>query len=1126
MASSNQVELVVTVEVDKANQSIKSVNANLSSIESTAARSARGAAAGIDGMTAAMVKGAAAGNILAHAFEQVVGWLKEYGTEIVKYAARTQTMGVVTNQLAKVNEYNSGAVGRLVERIKQLGISTQEAHGVVQRMIFAELDLSKATELARVAQDAAVIAGVNSSEALENIILGITTGQTRLLHTMGLQVSLEQTIQEEEKKRHHTLSESEKREAMLNKVLQEGVKIRGTYESAMGTAGKQMTSLTRLWQEAKNALGEQFLPEFSKFIKMLGEMLDWVRKNASEISGFIKLFGAAALGAAVGQFISWMAAARISVLALNAAMALNPWIAGGMLIAAAGYVGYEQYQDYKQRQQAQEQEMKDAGIRAAIQRGQTLEDLKKAGYSEQEIKGAFFGRRKLMAIPGFETEMPSDWKSPEGIATIERDEKGFKLVFGKKQQTEAERRAEQEAREWAEEARKHQVSVERQFRDEAIANRLGVITVGGKHMEVPLTGYAKEVADMNAKLDKATHVNKEGVERFVPLTKKAWESVMETMRAQWAEFQQKLHKDTKEYFADYVREMEDADHRRHELEIKQFQERLAYDVKIAETNMQHLATVYAFEEQRAGFDRDARLRTLDAFDAQTIEQKAWVEQQKAQIEIDYLERVHEVKQRLFDLETSQRVMDYELEMKRLGYSADEIQRRIAEYTQQRDQIRQQNQEVTGAAVDAARQNAANRTAAMIRDHNRQIFDSFKRQAEGVFDALVTKSQSVWSAIGNAFKTAMLTAIKEVVTSRVAATLMYLFTGQRVTFAGGGAGPGGSGGILGGLGGILGVGAIPVFGGTGGGPIHGGSVGGWGTPPFIPAGASGAGGATRGGLLNWGGMVGGWKDALTRLGNIGFRPERWRMDELGNMTKIANARGIGGWQGGALLAGGGLLALEGLRRGGWSGVGMTTAGGAMIGAKFGGPIGAAIGAIAGFAAGIVRLFVKGAEDKAKEKIKALYGVDIHDKALLKQIVDTAKSAFGGNLDMAIRSPQIRDLIQLYAMTTGQTPIGMPQSVTPLSLAQTGGALYQTTQYQNGTALSGLAGLPSLDQVGGGVATNAGGTIVIPLSIDSQTVGNVVIQNGRVVTQGAITAMKSNVGRREMTALQLAPGTLVS
>jgi hypothetical protein len=167
------------------------------------------------------------------------------------------------------------------------------------------------------------------------------------------------------------------------------------------------------------------------------------------------------------------------------------------------------------------------------------------------------------------------------------------------------------------------------------------------------------------------------------------------------------------------------------------------------------------------------------------------------------------------------------------------------------------------------------------------------------------------------------------------------------------------------------------------------------------------------------------------------------------------------------------------------------------------------------AGIVRLFVKGAAEKAHDKNKALYGVDISDKGVLQQIVDTATPAFGGNLDLAIRSPQIRDLIQLCAMSTGQKPTGMPGTVTPLSVVETGGGLYQATQYSTCQRLAGLAGLPSLDQFGGGKLTNAGGTIVIPLQIDSQAVGSVVI-----------TAMKSNSGRREMTALQLSPGTLVS
>src|SRR5690349_24725652 len=61
----NKLELVVSVEVDKANQSIKSVNASLSGMEQSAVKAARGASGGIDHMTASMVKGATAGQLLA-----------------------------------------------------------------------------------------------------------------------------------------------------------------------------------------------------------------------------------------------------------------------------------------------------------------------------------------------------------------------------------------------------------------------------------------------------------------------------------------------------------------------------------------------------------------------------------------------------------------------------------------------------------------------------------------------------------------------------------------------------------------------------------------------------------------------------------------------------------------------------------------------------------------------------------------------------------------------------------------------------------------------------------------------------------------------------------------------------
>ena len=59
MAGNNKLELVVEVDVNNANASIKSVNTGLSGMEQAAAKAARGASAGIDGMRASMVKGAA-----------------------------------------------------------------------------------------------------------------------------------------------------------------------------------------------------------------------------------------------------------------------------------------------------------------------------------------------------------------------------------------------------------------------------------------------------------------------------------------------------------------------------------------------------------------------------------------------------------------------------------------------------------------------------------------------------------------------------------------------------------------------------------------------------------------------------------------------------------------------------------------------------------------------------------------------------------------------------------------------------------------------------------------------------------------------------------------------------------
>lgn len=274
---------------------------------------AGGAGGGIPGLGDFAHRDALGIGIGAAAVAGTIKMGRDVLVDTTKYAARTETLELATRQMAQANGLNTDAVLAEVEAMKRLNITTQEAHLTVQKMMFAQLDVAKATQLARTAQDVAIIANVNSSVALEKIILGINTGQTRLLHNMGLQVSLLQTVRElrQEKRAAGDKTEPtefEKREAMFKKVLQVGANVAGTYEVAMLTAGKQYNSLTREVQETMNAIGKEFIPEFGGAVSTITTGLRSMQAHSSDVaklgSAFVSL-GAAAGAASTLGFANW-----------------------------------------------------------------------------------------------------------------------------------------------------------------------------------------------------------------------------------------------------------------------------------------------------------------------------------------------------------------------------------------------------------------------------------------------------------------------------------------------------------------------------------------------------------------------------------------------------------------------------------------------------------------------------------------------------------------------------------------------------------------------------------------------------------------------------------------------------
>lgn len=233
-----------------------------------------------EGLTTSFLKA----NLLAGSIERVTSFVREYTVEAAKYAARTQTLSVVMDHLAEVNRLSVGATRAQADEVRRLGITTQESMATINKMIFAQLDLRHATDLARLAQNAAVIAGVNSSQALGGIVHGITTRQTEVLRTYGIIVDFEAAYTKAARERGRALTEVEKSQVALNEVMKQGGKIMGTYEVSMLTAGKQLTSLSRYVDEAKNAIGDSFVPALGNAVRLMADLAKYAQQNGEQFA--------------------------------------------------------------------------------------------------------------------------------------------------------------------------------------------------------------------------------------------------------------------------------------------------------------------------------------------------------------------------------------------------------------------------------------------------------------------------------------------------------------------------------------------------------------------------------------------------------------------------------------------------------------------------------------------------------------------------------------------------------------------------------------------------------------------------------------------------------------------------
>lgn len=191
-------------------------------------------------------------------------------------AARTEVLGTVLNVVAKNAGYTAEQIAKVDKQVQSMGITASASRQSLVQFIQAGLDVNRAAELARAAQDLAVVADQNSSETFKKLITNIQQLDTLGLRFMGVVVDAAAAYETYAKiigKTADELGQTEKQQAFFNAAMSESVKLSGTYEASMGNVSKQIQSLARLQENLSVTIGNNLLPAYSALVEVFSDFL-------------------------------------------------------------------------------------------------------------------------------------------------------------------------------------------------------------------------------------------------------------------------------------------------------------------------------------------------------------------------------------------------------------------------------------------------------------------------------------------------------------------------------------------------------------------------------------------------------------------------------------------------------------------------------------------------------------------------------------------------------------------------------------------------------------------------------------------------------------------------------------
>lgn len=232
---------------------VVNVTANTAPLTKSVNLAAKQAGGTLSSALGGAAKGAAVGLAI------VGGAAAAFGVSAFLAAGRAQEMTTALHAMANANKISTTSVDQAVKSVRGMGITYSDAQQAVAAFVQANLDVSQASKLARVAQDFAVVSNQNSSDTLSLLVQGIQEQNSTLLKSAGSTVLAGTAMSNYAKSLGLTVAQltpTQREQAVLNAVMADGQHVAGAYAAAMQDPYKVLGSMPRVIDNIKVGIGQ------------------------------------------------------------------------------------------------------------------------------------------------------------------------------------------------------------------------------------------------------------------------------------------------------------------------------------------------------------------------------------------------------------------------------------------------------------------------------------------------------------------------------------------------------------------------------------------------------------------------------------------------------------------------------------------------------------------------------------------------------------------------------------------------------------------------------------------------------------------------------------------------------